>query len=465
MKVLAFPLALVALTSFALADTALLDFGAEWCGPCRNMVPVVAELERDGYRVERINIDQHPDRMRQFAVRCVPTLVILRDGREVKRFEGVVAADELRRALGAPGASHAQAATTAAAQSTSKPIRAAVTRPPGTPPDNTRSKQLIQASARLVLDDATSRSFATGTAIRSVPGETLVLTCAHLFEGASDHSKLMVEFYARKDARPLAGELAARDQEADLAIVRVSTPQAIPVAAVASRRFAPAVGLPAVSVGCDNGNPATVRTMQVAAVDRYLGSSTIECTGQPVQGRSGGGLFNEAGELIGVCSAADPTEHRGIYVGLAAVQKLLDRQKLAAVYHGGSPAQPAAPRVVAAHPDTKPAAPRVVAASHETKPDEFPITLPPPEQIGLHVGEFTAVADAADAEVVCVIRPKSEPSAKSKVIVLHRASGELLAQLEKEAQAQDARTTTAMRAPARPDWRPILPEPLTPAQP
>lgn len=69
----------------------LVDFTAEWCGPCRVMKPVLASLAKEyGPRVqfEYVDVDEDPVLAQQFDVRSMPTFVVLRDGREVGRFVG-----------------------------------------------------------------------------------------------------------------------------------------------------------------------------------------------------------------------------------------------------------------------------------------------------------------------------------------------------------------------------------------
>jgi hypothetical protein len=61
---------------------------------------------------------------------------------------------------------------------------------------------------------------------------------------------------------------------------------------------------------------------KVTGVNRYRGFPNVSILGKPLSGRSGGGLFNAAGELVGVCSAADGQE--GLYCGLDAIKKLLN---------------------------------------------------------------------------------------------------------------------------------------------
>lgn len=62
---------------------------------------------------------------------------------------------------------------------------------------------------------------------------------------------------------------------------------------------------PVFSCGCDRGADPTRRDTQITKLNRYLGPTNIEIAGAPVQGRSGGGLFDVQGRLIGVCFAAD----------------------------------------------------------------------------------------------------------------------------------------------------------------
>ncbi len=69
----------------------LVDFGAEWCGPCRRLDPILAELasEWDGkVRVVRLDIDESLDATLRYGVLSVPTLILFRAGRPVERLTG-----------------------------------------------------------------------------------------------------------------------------------------------------------------------------------------------------------------------------------------------------------------------------------------------------------------------------------------------------------------------------------------
>ena len=70
----------------------LLDFYAEWCGPCRMLSPIVEEIanERDDVLVGKINVDENPQLAQQFGVVSIPTLVVLKNGAEVKRQMGAM---------------------------------------------------------------------------------------------------------------------------------------------------------------------------------------------------------------------------------------------------------------------------------------------------------------------------------------------------------------------------------------
>lgn len=69
----------------------LLDFWAGWCGPCRMLSPVIDELaeEAGDVKICKINIDEEPELAAEFEVMSIPTLVVMKDGRELQRASGV----------------------------------------------------------------------------------------------------------------------------------------------------------------------------------------------------------------------------------------------------------------------------------------------------------------------------------------------------------------------------------------
>jgi thioredoxin 1 len=69
----------------------LVDFGAEWCGPCKMLDPVVDELAEDwgdAVKVVKLDIDQSPDIAMQYHVMGVPTLIVFKDGEAQDRLTG-----------------------------------------------------------------------------------------------------------------------------------------------------------------------------------------------------------------------------------------------------------------------------------------------------------------------------------------------------------------------------------------
>ena len=70
----------------------LLDFWAEWCGPCRMVVPLVEEIarERSDIKVGKVNVDQQSELAREFGVMSIPTLVVMKEGKVVKQSRGAM---------------------------------------------------------------------------------------------------------------------------------------------------------------------------------------------------------------------------------------------------------------------------------------------------------------------------------------------------------------------------------------
>lgn len=80
----------------------LLDFWAEWCGPCKFMEPVMEELEKDlagRLHIEKINVDQNQEMAAKYGVMSIPTYVILRDDKEVERIIGATSKENLVKVI------------------------------------------------------------------------------------------------------------------------------------------------------------------------------------------------------------------------------------------------------------------------------------------------------------------------------------------------------------------------------
>ena len=76
--------------------------------------------------------------------------------------------------------------------------------------------------------------------------------------------------------------------------------------------------------------------MKILKVNFFDGPENIVCSNDPIQGRSGGGLFNAKGELIGVCSGAFRKTKEGLYTGIGAVRKLITNLKLTELFEPSS---------------------------------------------------------------------------------------------------------------------------------
>jgi len=79
-----------------------MDFSAEWCGPCKRQGPIIEELKKkmgDIIELREIDVDQHMDLARKYGIQVVPTLIIEKDGKVIRTFEGVTSAETLESVL------------------------------------------------------------------------------------------------------------------------------------------------------------------------------------------------------------------------------------------------------------------------------------------------------------------------------------------------------------------------------
>ena len=81
----------------------LVDFWAEWCGPCRMLAPVVEEIaeEFDGsVKVGKVNIDEEPELANKYRVEFIPTLIVFRNGKPESTSTGYVPKEKIEEMLG-----------------------------------------------------------------------------------------------------------------------------------------------------------------------------------------------------------------------------------------------------------------------------------------------------------------------------------------------------------------------------
>ena len=478
-------------------DAVLLDFTATWCGPCQQMSPIVSRLEREGFPIKKVDVDENRELSRRYRIESIPAFVLVVDGKEVSRVVGMTSESQLRRLLSRipkpkpdivlaskerpvpDQARHVAAVDSSAEPAVKKklgfsfPFFSNKSEKTKTPPvvrakfdddhELTASKETnnpIAASTRIRVKDSNGVNFGSGTIIDSRPGRTLILTCGHVLRNLKKDSTIEVDvFGADGRSETYLGEAVRYNLEADVGLLAIPTDGTLSTAKVATVAEQVHQGDFAFSVGCGGGERPTKEQLRVTALNRYLGPDNIECTGVPIQGRSGGGLFNTEGKVIGVCIAADPKDKRGLYAGLKAVHALLDETGLTRLYREVSPQTP--------RKFTRDSA--VEFADFNSQPQSSPADFAPfSESLSPEVRAAEAVFDATvqyalssqpqagvesvdDTEVVCIIRSKSNPTETSRVVILNSASPRFVSFLTEELDHQVQQANVRNNRPSRTD--------------
>ncbi len=434
-------------------ETVLLNFTADWCGPCQSMKPVVQQLQSAGYPVRVVNIDRNRGLAAQYRVTSIPCFVMLAGGKEIDRELGATSQGRLIQMF-SQAQSQQAAQPRALAQSPddgsvpialasqhgtapragAAPATRAVAVSPAQGTGNLEQK-LIRAAVRLKVEDPDGHSYGTGTIVDAQGDEALVLTCGHIFRDSQGKGKVLIDLEGGHGPRQVEGVVISFDLKRDLGLVSFRPGGPVEVARIAPGEHQVQSGDRVLNVGCNNGDAASVRRSHVTSIDKYLGPPNIEVAGMPVEGRSGGGLFNEQGQLIGVCFAADPAANEGVYAGLASIHAELDRLGLGSIYATTPTAQAQAPSAAPLVSVDPPAMPRQMPQA-ALAPTSGHAGAGPATAAQLSTGERAALAElaerAGDAEVICIIRPRNNPNAKSEIIVLNHASPLFLEQLSKQ---------------------------------
>ncbi|MFO0426051.1 MAG: trypsin-like peptidase domain-containing protein [Planctomyces sp.] len=374
------------LNSAATPDIVLLDFTASYCQPCQMMLPRLQKMEQDGYPVRRIDISQEQQLPRQFQVDRLPTLIVLVNGKEHRRFVGLTSAAELRQSMDEAAEqlrlSRGSAASSPGKESQRNSGESAETDDSASFPgeamtgvksangekgrrglgdvfrgifrrddrsgDGSAEPEAIRAQSddsRLPVEDARRLAEAatvrvkvtgaklqdvgTGTIVYCAENDAVVLTCAHLFEkGQEKSAKVEVDAFIDGKVARFPGRMVGGSHDSDIAFIKIQTGRQLPCVKLYSEPATVTPGQPVFSYGCNNGEPPTLLTANVLKVNPYLGATNLTCSRDPVQGRSGGGLFSRSGELLAVCSGAFRKEKEGLYMSQPAIIALVNRLKL-----------------------------------------------------------------------------------------------------------------------------------------
>lgn len=476
----------------------VIDFSASYCPPCRTMSPIVARLEREGLPIRKVDIEQDRALAEQYRITSIPTFVLVIDGREVTRIVGATTEAELRRlchripdSQPAPGEGQFAAAPgqsprrvdpprsrahvepplgTAVAQTQESPggfldfLRGRKTDPPQVargsdaeiePQTAAVTTDPMAASVRIRVTINGTINLGSGTVVDSRPGRTLIVTCGHIFRDMNDSTKVDVDLFVAGKPRTFVASVVNFDLQADVGLISIATDAAVSAAPIAPPSLVLEPAQRVACVGCSGGSDPTREQLVITAINKYTGPDNIECTGTPVQGRSGGGLFNTNGELVGVCIAADQQANRGLYAHAFAIHALLDRCHLSHLYQPAAP--PADTFADATQMDATDTAPLAGTAdlAAQTTADALAAANPVPGTDPAPAG-VTADVAAGEAEVVVIIRSRDDPHAQSRVVIINRASPKFLAYLNGELQqntqglAASTITPTARTIPAAP---------------
>jgi hypothetical protein len=465
-------------------------FTNDVCAPCRQVEPEIESLRQAGYPVTTVNLSQSPDWGRTFSVDRTPTVILVSNQRIVGRHAGLIKAATLMQwfaAIGAGQAQNSQSVETRVSPTIdSKSIGNGIANDhknevltyselpdsidksrSGAPktesftargtvhagtnkPANALEAQAMNATVRLRVKDAEGISYATGTVIHSHEGEWLVMTCGHTFREAGFDGKITAEFnFLNGPVQSAEGELISYDAESrDVALVAVHAGQDIQPVKLANFSFPVDRGSNVFSIGCDGGAEPTIRHTEIKNKAIYspgeasqtkpaLGAVKYDIHGRPAIGRSGGGLFAETGELIGVCNAAAVESDEGIYSALdslhwqitaANLGHLFDRSAIPESDKGNSefgrddryaslePPAPGSSQNLESPPGDHPAGNEPAARMQEVVLQNSDAT-----DLSRAVDRGNLAADAgpygADTEVVIIVRSKTAPDLEESITI------------------------------------------------
>ncbi|MEM9943082.1 MAG: trypsin-like peptidase domain-containing protein [Planctomycetota bacterium] len=410
-------------------------FTNQGCAPCRQVEPAIKALKLEGYPVSTHYASQSLELAQKFQIDRTPTVIMTSNNRIVGRRAGLIDAVELKKWFAAIGVTSGQKFKSPNGSDIPGGTKVVINAPgtqlaefssptmhQGTQdPASQFESRALQATVMLRVEDAEGISYATGTVIHSHQSESLVVTCGHVFRDSSGQGKIHAKYgFGGNEPTITSGELIFYDAgPRDIGLVAIKTPVPINPVELAKQEDDVKVGLDVFSIGCDHGQDPTIRRTRIKRKAAYDGAVKYDIFGRPVDGRSGGGLFNESGELVGICNAAVVDEDDGIYAALDTIHWQLKTVNLTHLFT--SPVIPES-RIARLDPNSVPTGPTDPALRQIRRESRqgrvFPASLVDPRPVSSRTNvSWSEPVEESDHEVLIVIRNRKDPSESSTVTI------------------------------------------------
>ena len=298
-----------------------------------------------------------------------------------------------------------------------------------------------RSTVRLKIDEQGAVSYATGTVIHIHNNEALVVTCGHAFrenrgQGAiTGHSG-----FADGRKNNLTGNLLYYDAGAnDVALLVVKPATGLVASEIAAPTYKAKRGEPFFSYGCNHGQDPSILECSFLRLGEYSSSEDrssavrYDTTRRPVQGRSGGGLFNSAGQLIGICTGAAVEVDEGIYGSIDVIYRGISKAGLAQLFQGqGTPTQSFVS-------DNAQSAQRDLPQQHQKFNNA---SIGRSQSLDSQITPVTNRSNANRVEILCNVRSADAPNQVSQIVV-RNPSQQLLQMLQSEGTIVNQPTRSA----------------------
>jgi len=306
------------------------------------MKPGISSLKQQGYDIRIVDVTKNEALALRYNVEELPTTVIVQQGKIQDRRFGFLSEQKLHAFVQSAQplqkrpkvvypvttisrASIADGPFKKASQSRWISVNRASIKPLVQMLPNTIGSQLLRATVRIEIRDESGVSFGSGTIIHAQQGRALISTCGHLFRESKGKAPVAIDVYYPHGPKRVVGRVLVYDaNKYDVALVTIPFDGGITPIPIASQAIL-SKNQKVISAGSNGGAKPTLERTIINSINRYEGPDNIQIHGAPAGGRSGGGLVDQKGKLIGICNAADHEDNEGFYISSRYIISMMTR--------------------------------------------------------------------------------------------------------------------------------------------